>query len=112
MEEDYLPPEILRQIQEQFPGMEIKFSMEGEDLPNDILEKLLRLEEEQMEDLMNGKCMDCGTVAPNWTPPVDGSFVPPKNWSVFTNQKNEAIGIQCPECDKEDDKELTLVPLE
>ena len=29
MEEDYLPPEILRQIQEQFPGMEKKFSMEG-----------------------------------------------------------------------------------
>ena len=101
---DDLDPEMLAMLQEKFPGFKI---ICAGDLPEDqitdrLKDAMAKIETKSSESVINGTCIDCGAVMPNY-PPDSADWEPAEDWRYFTaHNREDIVAWQCPECDNKD----------
>jgi hypothetical protein len=95
--------EIIDAIQKMYPGMEIKFAGQMEEMSEDIKIKLKKISKKEDESLFNGTCVDCDQKIPGEWPPKNDDYKLPEGWGIFYDVTNgKPSSIQCPKCNNEE----------
>lgn len=93
---------IEKMLKEKYPGMAVVCAgdlSEGR-ITQDLQDKIESLQMAFAESMAFGKCIDCGTVMPNYDGlESDENWQPAKGWVWFENPDGSPQSWQCPECD-------------
>ena len=112
--EEDLPQELIEQIQEQFPGMEIKFAGDNpQEIPEEAKAFMEKMQIKMKADFAQGLCTDCNKPMPGFPKKEEDweGWAPAENWTWFNGPDENPIAWQCPECDANDSDDLTMVDI-
>ncbi len=106
---DDLPMELaeafVEAVQKEHPGVKVIFAGDAPgEIPQEIQDALMEMNQRNMESLVHGLCIDCGRKMENWPDdPAEGlgpGWQPADGWRLFTNSVTDEPSMwQCPECD-------------
>ena len=105
---DDIPPELLEQIEGQFPEMKVICVGDmpaGVEMPEEVKKALAEIEEKHSKSIQPGLCIDCGAKMENYpeTPEgMDDAWKPAKGWSWFESG-DDIVAWQCPDCNKKEE---------